>query len=352
MKNDISNVDKNLEIKKHIDAPDCMFYDVKESPFEIYGLCKISEGFRRVPAGIAEESGKNIALLSTHTAGGRVRFATDSEYIAIKCEMPTVTHFSHMQLMGTSGFDMYLFENGKERHVKSFLPPYDMTDGYVSIHHFGTREMREITINFPTYNPVDELHVGLEENAEIYPGRKYKYTAPVVYYGSSITQGACASRPGNNYAALISRKLDCNYINLGFSGAAMGADAMVEYIASLDMSAFVYDFDYNTPSLEYLKNMHEKVYKKIRAAHPALPIIILSAANTPLLANIEESRRVAFETYTNAKLCGDENVYFVDGKKLYDGEFSDSCTVDNIHPSDAGFFRMAEVVGEQIMHVI
>ena len=352
MKNDINREDENLQVKEKLDVPDCSFHDVKESPFKIYGLCKASEGFRRVPAETAEQAGVKIELHALHTAGGRVRFATNSEYIAIKCVLPSVTRYSHMPLIGTSGFDMYVFENGEEHHAKSCVPPHNMTDGYSSIHHFGTREMREITINFPTYNPVSELYIGLEERAGIHCGREYKYNTPVVYYGSSITQGACASRPGNNYAALISRKLDCDYINLGFSGTPMGGNVIVDYIASLDMSVFVYDFDYNAPSLEYLKDTHKKVYKKIRAAHPALPIIILSAANNAVCDKLEEKRKIAFETYSDAKLLGDENVYFIDGKKLYDGEFSDSCMVDGIHPSDAGFFRMAEIVGKQIMQVV
>lgn len=104
---------------------------------------------------------------------------------------------------------------------------------------------------------------------------KYAVKKPVVYYGSSITQGACASRPGNCYESILSRRLDCDYINLGFSGSAKGEDAIVDYIIGLDMSVFVMDYDYNAPTPEHLEKTHSKMFKAIRAEHPTLPIIIM-----------------------------------------------------------------------------
>ncbi|MBE6964951.1 MAG: hypothetical protein E7441_02830 [Ruminococcaceae bacterium] len=352
LKNDIGKIDRNLEVKKNIDVSDCVFYDVKNPSFRIYGLCDLNNGFRRLPQEIAKAGGEKIERLSAQTAGGRVRFSTDSEYIAIRCVMPYITRFSHMQLMGTSGFDMYIFENGKSRHINSFMPSSGIEDGYSSVYHFGGRKKREIIINFPPYNPVQELCIGVEENAEISAGSEYTYKLPVVYYGSSITQGACASRPGNTYTALISHEYDCDYINLGFSGAPMGNEPIVDYISELDMSAFVYDFDYNAPSMDYLQETHAQIFNKIREKQPELPIIIMSAADAPVLKNIEKKRDIAFKTYSDARSGGDENVYFIDGKKLYEGPFSESCRVDGVHPTDAGFFRMADIVGKQIISIL
>ncbi len=363
MAKDISRIDENLAVAGAIDAPDCVFHDVRKAPFEIYGLYKPTEGssFRRIPKEVAEATSEGVFRLHTNTAGGRVRFATDSEYVAIKCTMPAITHFSHMPLTGVAGFDIYVSENGDDVYTKTFVPPYDMTNGYVSIYHFNERKKREITINFPLYNSVDSLYIGLEPDASLSEGRKYKYEKPVVYYGSSITQGGCASRPGNSYEAFISQKLDCNHINLGFSGNAKGEDSIMEYIAGLDMSAFVYDYDYNTPSVEHLKATHEKGFLTIREKNPNLPVIFVSAPNDNLhstdpnikLRNTYTLRRnIIFNTYMNAVERGDKNVYFVDGTSLYDGEFPHSCTVDGCHPNDLGFFRMATSIGRVVRIVL
>lgn len=354
MAKSIEEIDKNLQVKKELDVTDCKFYDVRKAPFKIYGLCSGEEKLRRVPEKVAQSAETwGVKVLSENTSGGRVRFKTNSEYVAIRCVMSDISRFSHMPLTGSSGFDMYVSENGKDKFEKTFVPPYDMTDGYSAIHHFGTRKMREIMINFPPYNTVDALYMGIEEEAIAEPGREYAYTKPVVYYGSSVTQGGCASRPGNTYPALISQMLDCDYINLGFSGTRMGEDAVVEYIKGLDMSVFVYDFDYNAPDIEYLEKMHEKVFKEIRKEQPELPVIMLSAAsNTPNFESMDKTREVVLKTYENAVSAGDKNVFFIDGGEFYAGEFSSSCTVDYVHPSDAGFLRMASVIGKYVKRVL
>lgn len=362
MSNDIAKIDKNLAVAG-IDAPGCVFHDVRKAPFEIYGLYKPQEGdtFRRIPKEVAEATSEGVAILHTNTAGGRVRFSTDSEYIAIRCTMPNITHFAHMPATGVSGFDMYVARGDNEIFKKTFVPPWNLTDGYAAIFHFGNREMREITINFPLYNDVDSLFVGLEPSATLGKGKKYKYEKPVVYYGSSITQGGCASRPGNSYEAFISQKLSCDYINLGFSGNAKGEDTIMDYIAGLDMSVFVYDYDYNAPSVEHLEATHERGFLKIREKNPDLPVILVSAPNDDIYATDPRlelrstytlRRTVIFNTYENAIRRGDKNVFFVDGCGLFNGEFPNSCTVDGCHPNDLGFFRMAEAIGRVVEYAL
>ena len=117
---------------------------------------------------------------------------------------------------------------------------------------YSERKMRSFVINFPLYTDVCELYLGLEESAKVEAAPDYEIKVPVVYYGSSITQGGCASRPGTSYQAIISRRLNCDYVNLGFSGNAKGEPAIAEYIAGLEMSVFVYDYDHNAPNPEHL----------------------------------------------------------------------------------------------------
>lgn len=169
-----------------------------------------------------------------------------------------------MTLAGTSGFDLYINDNGKSIYYKTFMPPVGMKDGYETIIYFENNEERDIVINFPLYNDVNELFIGIQKTADLKHGNDYKYEKPILFYGSSITQGGCASRPGNSYESIISQNLDCDFINLGFSGNCKAEEVIVNYMASLDISIFVCDYDHNAPNIEYLNATHEKLYKTMR----------------------------------------------------------------------------------------
>jgi lysophospholipase L1-like esterase len=181
---------------------------------------------------------------------------------------------------------------------------------------------------------------------------EYTHQKPIVFYGSSITQGGCASTPGGDYAGRVSRKFDADYINLGFSGSAKGEEAIMKYIASLDMSVFVYDYDYNAPDAEHLRKTHYAGYRTVREAQPELPIIMMSSPNYDNIGhNMAERRDVIAASYERALAEGDTNVYFVDGKEHFATFNADECTVDGIHPNDLGFHRMAEALGSVIKQI-
>ena len=340
---DISQVDKNFKVETGLNKTDIKFYDVKESPFEIDGVFYESGAFRRIPQAVARATSGGVEFLHTNTAGGRVRFITDSSYVAVNAKMFGLGKMSHMAFTGSIGFDLYIKVNGDEIYKGTFIPPVDITDKYEGIIEFGSVESREITVNMPLYSNVNEMYIGLSESAAVVPPKLYATKNPVVYYGSSVTQGGCASRPGMSYQAIISRELDCDYINLGFAGNAKGEDAIAEYIAGMDMSAFVYDYDYNAPSAEHLKNTHGRMFNIIRGKNPDLPIIILSRPTFRLSPHEEERFDIIKETYDNAVSGGDKNVYLLKGSELMKTARRDG-TVDGCHPNDFGFVSMANAL--------
>jgi hypothetical protein len=266
--------------------------------------------------------------------------------------MPTVTEFAHMTRLGVRGFDLYVDDPDTKTSAfyGSFFPPNTIKDGYESIIKFEDNSLRYLTLNFPLYNDVSELYIGLEGGSELGSGVTYRNEKPVVFYGSSITQGGCASRPGNCYQNMISRRLDLDYVNLGFSGNGKAEDAIVDYMATLPMSAFVSDYDHNAPNVEYLAATHFKMYEKIRAAHPDIPYIMITR---PDFRQVKQKgkddsvarRRVILDSFYKARENGDKNVYFIDGESFFAGEYEDSCTVDGCHPNDLGFSKMADVIG-------
>ena len=338
---DISSIDKNFQVGSTINKEGIKFYDAKCAPFSIHGLMYSEGVFHRIPFDVAERTNDGVRRLNRNTAGGRVRFKTDSPYVAISVKYATLGRMPHFAFCGSIGFDLY----EGTRYVKTFTPTVDPRTELESLIDLGEAKERVIVINFPLYSSVKELYIGVAENANIAPPEKYSNAKPIVYYGSSITQGGCASRPGTCYQAYVSRRFNADYINLGFSGSARADDAITEYIKGLDMGIFVYDYDHNSPTPEHLQATHEKMFLAVREANPTLPIIMMSRPlhkcnRTP---SDEKRMEIIKKTYENAKLRGDSNVYFLNGDDLTE-LCKNEGTVDNCHPTDFGFASMAHAL--------
>ncbi len=335
----IEEIDKNFAIRAP-DGSQAVFFDVSEPPFTVHGLMRDEGGYYRIPYDVAEAANEGVKALNLNTAGGRVRFCTDTERIILRAGMRCVSKMQHFALTGSSGFDLY----ADGVYIGTFAPPVELEDGFSAELYTGGEGMREITIHFPLYSGVARLELGFPAGSRIEKAAPYRIQAPAVYYGSSITQGGCASRPGNAYQNILSRLLCCDHINLGFSGSALGEQSVAEYIASLNMSAFVLDYDHNAPTPEHLEATHFAFYRTIREKNPSLPVIMLSRPQPN--PNKEEllRRNIVKKSYETAVENGDKNVYFIDGTEILKIFGGDSGTVDNCHPNDLGFYCMAKAI--------
>lgn len=352
---DLSKIDRNLQIETKLKHSAIRFYDVRQEPFEIYGLYnpKTEAQFKRLSDEIGLNVNPGVSALYLHTSGGRVRFSTNSKYVAIKAVLPHVGTLDIMPFSGSAGFDIYVDdpETGDSRFRRNVHPKTIQDNEFEGEVVFNHRRMRYYTVCFPSYTPVTNLYIGLEKDATVGKGMKYKDCSPIVFYGSSITQGAASSRPGNIYENIISRKFGMDYINLGFSGNGKAEDTIVDYMCTLPMSVFVSDYDHNAPDAEYLKKTHLKMYQKIRAAHPDVPYIMLSKPDFDNMQNLDDNidrRNVVYDTYKYAYDSGDRNVYYIDGASIFRGPYEDTCVVDRTHPNDLGFVLMAEAIASEI----
>jgi len=334
-----TNAKKTVQITTTLNKEGMVFYNIDSAPFEIYGIYRDGEKYRRMPADVAETVNPGVLANHAHTAGGRVRFITDSPYVAIHAEMGKLYKADHFPFTGSIGFDLYV----DNRYERTFRPDYNIIDTLDRINTYDGSGMHEITIHFPLYSEVKALYIGLDENATVCEAKPYRNEKPIVYYGSSITQGGCASTPGMAYQNIVTRRLMLDHVNLGFSGNAKGEDTMIEYLAGLDMAMFVQDYDHNAPTVEHLRATHEKLYKAVRAAHPDIPILMMSRPKHRLTKDEVARRAVVETTYKNALAAGDNNVYFLDGAALTE-LCCDEGTVDNTHPTDYGFVSMANAV--------
>lgn len=322
-------------------------YSFTDAPLEIFGLEVIdgeTETFWRLPHEETVLVGDYLSDRSKSACGGRVRFQTNSKTLTVRMKLKTLSVDICMAICASAGADVYVGEGIGARYVGLVNPKeYDNMYPEVTVRLDGS--MNQVTINLPRNEKIAGGWIEVEDDAVVLAPVPYSMPGKLCFYGSSITEGGCCSRPGNAYTAVVSRWLDTDYVNYGFSGHAMGEEAMSDIIAKRDFSAFIYDYDHNAPNTGHLEKTHEPFFQKIRYAHPDMPILILSRPdfdNAPDLSR--NNREVIRKTYSNAVVAGDKNVYFLDGESFFGVLGRDMCTVDGCHPNDLGFYRMAEAV--------
>lgn len=336
-----------------VDTTNINFYDIKKTQeIQVYGLYnyKNESQFKRLPDDVAKATSEQVSKLYTNPAGGRIRFNTNSKSLVIRATFPNISTRSIITMLNQAGFDVYKQINGKQEFIGSLHPPIDLIDSYDKSINLGDGE-KEITVYMPNYNNVSDVYIGIEKGAYIKPSRPYKNPKPILYYGSSITQGASVSRPGMIYESIISRALDTDFINLGFASGAKAENPIIDYMANIEYSIFVSDYDYNAPTPEYLEATHRNMYEKIRSKHPDVPYIMLTKPIIHHNQRNEENKRrhdIIFNTYENAIKNGDKNVYIIDGFEIFSLFESGDCSGDSVHPNDMG----ATVIAQNIIKLI
>lgn len=356
---DVSKIDKNFAVSKIQDDDGARYYNLPCEPFDMYGIYfeKETERFVRMPSNKADKISKDVSVLQAFPTGGRIRFATDSNSFFLNVKYDNLLEMRHMPLTGSCGF--VLLEDNEDgfKHKKTFSPESITLGegnkvGFSQSCKLSGGVMKNYILYFPLYNDIKSVTIGLDKNAKVSHGKKYKDVKPILYYGSSITQGGCASRPDNTYQAMISKRNNIDFINLGFSGNAKAEEMMCEYLADIDCSVFVCDYDHNAPNPEYLHNTHFALYKKFREKQPTTPIVFMSEPDVENDPYVLERFEIIKETYDKARDVGDKNVYLIDGRTFFDGFDRNACTVDGCHPNDLGFYKMANVIYEKLQEIL
>lgn len=333
----LSQLDRNFAVRADTDG--LCYRDIAQFPELYYGLFWNEEaGYYRMPAETAATVNTQVSELAPCTAGGRLRFTTNSKRIALQVQLQHIFGSANMAYIGTAGFDLYEKVDDTWLFRCSFAPEEE--ENYAGSWEFPTAEERSLLIHFPLYAGVKKLELGLcpEATLDTLP---YPNSLPVVFYGSSITQGGCASRPGCAYTSIVSRTLDFDYRNLGFSSGARAENTMIEYLKNQPMRLLVLDYDHNAPNPAYLEKTHYPLYEILRKALPEVPIVLASAPVANPNAEWLARRDIVYSTYERACAQGDEQITFVEGTKMFTPEAAQECMVDIYHPNDMGMHYMA-----------
>lgn len=352
---ELSQVDKNMIASDAVGEVPMTRYDIPDPRFALYGVrFDAEDGFYRMPEADAAKVSEKVCSLRRNTSGGRLRFRTDATVMELTVSWNRKKNLTHMAPSGVCGFTlMEVTENGYRYAALFRMAPGSGEQGFTCRKELPGGKMREYILYFPLYNNVKALSISFDEGAAVERGAEYSEKLPMVFYGSSITQGACASSPNGPYMAYLSEWNDLDYLNFGFSGSAKGEPAMAEYLAKIPARIFIMDYDHNATTVEHLEKTHEPFFRIYRAANPTTPILLASSVNywkNP--EHYAKKRAVILQTYRNAVAAGDRNVWFLDGATMYSAEEMHHCTSDNLHPNDHGFYLMAKAMQPVIREIL
>ena len=312
---------------------DLLWFDARDLPIEGKGWADTENPYERLPARAKDRVPEAVWKLSKNTAGLCVRFVTDSKRIGAIWDGGGA--MNHMAATGNSGLDLYAQIKGQWDFRGVGRPTPTRSTAVLARDLPG--EPTEYLLYLPLYNKVTELRIGVEPGAMIAPPPP-RATRPIVFYGTSITQGGCASRAGMCHPAILGRWLDRPVINLGFSGAGKMEPALADLLAELDPAVFVLECLPNmTP--EMVRERVEPFVHSLRRARPETPIVLVENPIRPRENEVNPLLRQAFDKLQSQ---GVENLHYLPGDALLAGR--ENGTVDGVHPTDLGFLRMAETM--------
>jgi hypothetical protein len=301
--------------------------------------------FDRLPSSAEGKVTDAVWNLSRDSAGMMARFKTSSSAISVHYKVrKSQLGMPHMPATGVSGIDLYARDNdGKWKWVQVTKPATQEVQ--TEIIQGLEPGVREYAAYLPLYNGIEFLKIGVEKGASfegLAPRGK-----PIVFYGTSITHGACASRPGMVHTNILGRKLDMPIVNLGFSGNGRMDQAVGEFLVQLDAAVFVIDCLPNMQPADVTAKC-EPLVKLLRAAKPNTPIVLVEDRRftndwiTPKKRQFHTDNHAALrKAYDSLVAQGIEKLFYIHGDSLY-GDDTEGAT-DASHANDLGFMRQADV---------
>jgi hypothetical protein len=316
------------------------------SGLTVYGGCENRAGiFSRLPVDLHGKVPEKLWKLGKDSAGLYCCFETDASEIKVQYQLGKALAMSHMPATGVSGFDLYQEINGSLEFVKNSKP-------WTKAGSFSYKNSLEgssrYVLYFPLYNSVDKLKVsGLNSRGQGVVLNNIDYfgvekALPVLLYGTSISQGACASRPGLSYSNMLMRRMDYPVLNMGFSGSCLMEPAMCGFLSTIPSQVFIIDslWNMNRFSSDDIINRTLNCVRTYKASNPDTPVLLVGQYifNGELLTASEKALKDAFNVLE--KEFGD--IYFLPGKMFTN--FGSDSVVDGVHPNDLGMAEVSSVI--------
>ena len=337
--------------------PALRWVDVADWPLEGRAFDEREATYDRLPAAAQREVRKAVWDLSRHSAGITARFVTDARELHVRYRLTSASlSMYHMPATGVSGVDLYARDNGERlRWVSASRPTgRDVAQRLCSGLADPPDGGREFVLYLPLYNGVEKLELGVPEGASLTP-LPPRASKPVVVYGTSIAHGACASRPGMAWPAILSRSLGREVVNLGFSGNGRMELEVGEHVATIEAAAFVIDCLPNM-SPEQVRERTIPLVRQLRRARPDAHILLIedrtftNAWIQPARQQAHDRRRAALRAAYEALSQDDRRLHYLGGAPLLGDD--DEGATDGSHPNDLGMQRQAAAVEAALRKVL
>lgn len=297
---------------------------------------------------------KKLATMAEEAAGLYVTFKTNSSFIAASWSIVPHRTRDNMSMIIQRGLDLYIKQDGEWRYAQSsrITPDPAVTSYKKLLVKRLPKEEKEFMLYLPGWSEVKSLQIGIEEGATI-EGTPSPFRHKVVVYGSSITHGACASRAGMTYTAIMSRNLGIDFINFGFAGQCMMQPEFLEILQKCEADAFIFD-TFSNPSAKVIEARLANFVEGITKAHPGKPLIFIQSA-IPLETCVDPGKRAKRELRfgTAARIMKElqkqyKDIYLLDVKDVIGKDGS----ADNTHPNDLGFSRFVDTYQPKIAKIL
>ncbi len=317
-----------------------VWYDAQHLGIEGKGWEDTESTYDRLPGKARGVVPDIVWHFSNFSAGLSVRFGTDADTIRVRWTLIYENkEFAHLADIGTSGTDLYYRDDksGKFRYCRGdFETTYPKA--LVNTTLFNLPKSQEYELNLPAYNGVKLVEIGIPKGKTLSKLHPRSLSNGIVFYGTSITQGGCASRPGMSAVTMVRRKLDVPVVNLGMCGSGKMEIEMAELLSELNPAVYVLDCLWNMGTKTTSERV-EPFVRKLRESRPTTPIVLAEDSHYNDLPT--KKGDIVREVVAKLTAEGDKNIYFLCNKGML-GEDGDG-VCDGTHPNDLGMFRQAEV---------
>ncbi len=349
---EISKYDARMAVSDGIVTNGLKWIDGRRLPIEGRAFDDVEHWYDRLPAGVTTNVNAGVRWMKHHTTGMQFRFATDSRRLVFKWKPYSGDlAMDHMPSTGVSGIDVYRFDVRSEKWL------YAATGRITSAEKGSTLDIGwtpgvPCLVNLPLYNGIREFSLGIEPEASVVslPPRRSGIDKPVVFYGTSITHGGCASRPGLSFVNVVGRDLDVPVVNLGFSGSGMMEFEMSDHLARIDASCYVLDclwnMDIGKPGgIRNVDANYEPFIRNLRAKRPGVPIVMAEQCDV-FCGGPNGKDRFIRGLYEKLVAEGWKNLFYLPKSAMYSGDREG--TVDGCHPNDLGMESLAKEYGAAV----
>jgi len=352
----IEEIDRNF--KGQTSADTLVWIDAFDPRLAIRGLgwpaeARENRSFFRFPARLAEGMPPNVQALAQCPAGVFIAFRSDAADLSVRLANVDTGGMNHMAISGSAGAELYMQEEGRWYPVGTAIPGNEHRCFERVLTQGRPRHLREFRLYLPLYKATEQVEIGFSPEAVVEPSPAPEGSRPTVFYGTSITQGGCASTTGSDFVSIVARMLGIETLNFGFSGNGKGEAVLAEALAGIDAEMFVLDYVANA-ALDLLDATLPEFIRILRTRHPSTPIVLLGMIgyhqfhwNFTRYDDAMARRDCVMRHYLACKAAGDGHLHFIDGHGLLAaGETGTS--VDGVHPTSAGFLQMAERLAPQL----